>query len=130
MRIGSRGESYIGSLKNILEKFYEEPLVGFFILCRERGDVIMWHVPFRKSLMRGSQKHLAVKRGYGVPIAKLNFIKNRGHNMPPIYFQYSKISAHRSSKYCRSILFISFSSISKYLYDSCNFRIKYFSTFL
>lgn len=40
MRIGSRGESYIGSLKNILEKFYEEPLVGFFILCRERGG--MW----------------------------------------------------------------------------------------
>lgn len=28
--------------------------------------------------MRGSQKHLAVKRGHGVPIAKINFIKNRG----------------------------------------------------
>ena len=73
------------SLKNIPEKFYEEPLDGFFILCRERGDVVMWHVPFRKSLMRGSQKHLAVKGGHGVPIAKLNFIKNRGHNYAPYF---------------------------------------------
>jgi hypothetical protein len=31
------GSPYNGSLKNILEKFYEEPLDGFFILCRERG---------------------------------------------------------------------------------------------
>lgn len=53
MRTGSMGEPYIWSPKNIPEKFYEEPLDGFFILCRERGDVIMWHVPFRKSLMRG-----------------------------------------------------------------------------
>lgn len=30
-------EPYIGSLKNILENFNEEPLEGFFILCRERG---------------------------------------------------------------------------------------------
>lgn len=70
------------SLKKYPGKFYEEPLDGFFILCRERGDVIMWHTPFRKSLMRGSQKHLAVKRDHGVPIAKLNFIKNRGQIVP------------------------------------------------
>lgn len=63
------------SLKKYPGKFYEEPLDGFFILCRERGDVIMWHVPFRKSLMRGSQKHLAVKLDHGVPIAKLKLLK-------------------------------------------------------
>lgn len=74
------------SLKKYPGKFYEEPLDGFFILCRERGDVVMWHVPFRKSLMRGSQKHLAVKRDHGVPIAKLNFIKNRGQILSPIRF--------------------------------------------
>ena len=32
---------YIRSPKNILEKFYEEPLNGFFILCRERGGVVI-----------------------------------------------------------------------------------------
>ena len=42
------------------------------------GYVPMWHVPFRRSLMRGAQKVLAVKRDHGVPIAKINFIKNRG----------------------------------------------------
>lgn len=31
------GSSYNGSLKNILEKFYEGPLDGLFILCMERG---------------------------------------------------------------------------------------------
>lgn len=45
--------SLIIGAKKYPGKFYEEPLDGFFILCRERGDVIMWHVPFRKSLMRG-----------------------------------------------------------------------------
>jgi hypothetical protein len=32
-----RDRPYIGSLKNILEKFYEEPLDRFFILCGEGG---------------------------------------------------------------------------------------------
>jgi hypothetical protein len=31
------GSPYNRSLKNILEKFYEEPWDGFFILYRERG---------------------------------------------------------------------------------------------
>lgn len=31
-------EPYIGSHKNILEKFYEEPLDRFFILCGEGGS--------------------------------------------------------------------------------------------
>jgi hypothetical protein len=33
------GSPYNGSLKNILEKFYEGPLDGFFILCREMGMI-------------------------------------------------------------------------------------------
>lgn len=33
------GSPYNGSLKDILEKFDEEPLDGFFILCRERGVI-------------------------------------------------------------------------------------------
>lgn len=78
--------SLIIGAKKYPGKFYEEPLDGFFILCRERGDVVMWHVPFRKSLMRGSQKHLAVKLDHGVPIAKLNFIKNRGQICPLFHF--------------------------------------------
>ena len=39
---------YNMSLKNILEKFCKEPLDGFFILCMERGDVIM--CPFGRCL--------------------------------------------------------------------------------
>lgn len=39
-----------------------------------------------EELIMRSLRGLAVKRGHGVPIAKLNFIKNRGHIMPPIYF--------------------------------------------
>lgn len=41
MRQRCIGSPYNGSLKNILEKFYEGPLDGFFILCRERGDQVM-----------------------------------------------------------------------------------------
>lgn len=42
MRQRCMGSPYNSSPKNILEKFYEEPLDGFFILCSERGDVIMY----------------------------------------------------------------------------------------
>lgn len=96
------------SLKKYPGKFYEEPLDGFFILCRERGDVIMWHVPFRKSLMRGSQKHLAVKRDHGVPIAKLNFIKNRGQICPLFDFIYLLSFSFIASK---KFLIVSFFSV-------------------
>jgi hypothetical protein len=41
---------------------------------------------FQEELKERFLWELAVKRGHGVPIAKLNFIKNRGHIMPPIYF--------------------------------------------
>lgn len=59
MRQRCMGSPYNGSLKNILEKFYEGPLDGFFILCRERGwlgngYIPMWYGPFRKSLSRGA----------------------------------------------------------------------------
>jgi len=33
--------SLIIGAKKYPGKFYEEPLDGFFILCRERGDVVM-----------------------------------------------------------------------------------------
>jgi len=45
--------------KNIPEKFYEEPLDGFFILCRERGDVAC---AFQEELKERFLWELAVKR--------------------------------------------------------------------
>ena len=68
----------------------------------------MWHVPFRKSLMRGSQKHLAVKRDHGVPIAKLNFIKNRGQICPLFDFIYLLSFSFIASK---KFLIVSFFSV-------------------
>lgn len=60
--------------------------------CVERGgdqvmDIYTYVVwAFQEVLIMRSLRGLAVKRGHGVPIAKLNFIKNRGHIMSPIYF--------------------------------------------
>ncbi len=59
--------------------------------CVGRGgdqvmDIYLCGMGLSGSPYKGSLRGLAVKRGHGVPIAKLNFIKNRGHNMSPIYF--------------------------------------------
>lgn len=110
-------EPYNRSHKNILKKFYEEPLDRFFILCGEGGVVInslimssitgfilelavkLW--PFMGAFNARSLKHLAVKKAHGVPIAKLKLIKNRGQIMPPTssmkfnyYFIFNKLISY------------------------------------
>ena len=51
----------IGAKKNIPEKFYEEPLDGFFILCRERGCGYV-ACAFQEELNARFLWELAVKR--------------------------------------------------------------------
>lgn len=42
---------------------------------------------------------LAVKRGHGVPIAKLNYMKNRGHIISPIFLILKNFSTSANSNF-------------------------------
>lgn len=75
MRQRCMGSPYNSSPKNILEKFYEEPLDGFFILCRERGMWLCTHVActFQEELNARSPKSPCSKKGPRCPYRKIKF---------------------------------------------------------
>lgn len=75
------------SLKKYPGKFYEEPLDGFFILCRERGGGCGYVAcAFQEELNARFSKTSSSKTGPRWPYRKIKIIKNRGQNLSPIRF--------------------------------------------
>lgn len=78
----------MGALKISWKNFMKGLWMGSSFCVWRGGDWIYTYVvwAFHEELITRSLRGLAVKRGHGVPIAKLNFIKNRGQIMSPIRF--------------------------------------------
>lgn len=65
--------SLIIGAKKYPGKFYEEPLDGFFILCRERGGCGYVACAFQEELNARFSKTSSSKRGPRCPYRKIKF---------------------------------------------------------